>query len=578
MTYSAPIYMDQHLSPPPNHNYKLFEYKDARMGDRSPSTKLCIHHPVVFLPGHWGSHEQGRSVASHGYDLSGMHATPNPNSNSPPPPYYTTFVLDFDSEASVFSSEIIDLQSEFLISSISHILNTKASCLTNSPFETVTIVAHSMGGIVATNMFTLPTFLAQLPSSPVKTIITLSTPHVRSPVSLDKSMSLLYDKIDEFWSSTSPTSPTSTVALLSFSGGRRDELVAPELCETSFRSGATLLVSDVADEPSSTTFFSVAPLLKGLDHRSIVWCRNLLIKLRPVILESFNVGGNVDGRKRLEILMLQLPRIGDSSPLRFRARLAAEDDSLERSMNKFEHFAYKCVSNSGQFVERVVHVWIVLAMLYYFSGSHFSSTVVCTVVPLWWCKETPIIAHSILVLATKCLHIVFVEGGSWLRGRGIGTRSGSGSNAAMFSCTRAVELSVVMGWWQGGERKWIWRILLCFLFLGALCDDSKAKAMLGLQVGLIPLIIGGSVRPLLAYYFATCDWGDYLPKLAHETENMSAAVFLVFVLGVWWGEFATLEHGSAWRIESLVVWFFLLVFMKKLLTHTKTSTILKKEE
>lgn len=59
--------------------------------------------------------------------------------------------------------------------------------------SSVLIIAHSMGGVVAQALFTLPDF----PPSLVPTIITLSSPLARPVVAFDLTLLEFYDSIAE---------------------------------------------------------------------------------------------------------------------------------------------------------------------------------------------------------------------------------------------------------------------------------------------------------------------------------------------------------------------------------------------
>ena len=61
--------------------------------------------------------------------------------------------------------------------------------------SSVIIIGHSMGGVVARTMLTMPNYQ---PNS-VNTIITLSAPHARPPVSFDEQIVSTYRHINDYW-------------------------------------------------------------------------------------------------------------------------------------------------------------------------------------------------------------------------------------------------------------------------------------------------------------------------------------------------------------------------------------------
>jgi hypothetical protein len=129
--------------------------------------------------------------------------------------------------------------------------------------RTMTIVGHSMGGLVATKT-----------NNPM-TVLTLATPHTAFPYSFDESIHYFYRL---------PSNPNRIV--VSLSGGFKDELIPPALCEvvvvgsnttTTIR---TLQTSRIMNQQHP----SGLPLL-GMDHKAIVWCHEVLSYVRTVIYE-----------------------------------------------------------------------------------------------------------------------------------------------------------------------------------------------------------------------------------------------------------------------------------------------------
>ena len=51
-------------------NYTLYSYFDAR-SNKCPfqKSKGCTSPPVIFVPGHLGQYQQGRSIGAHGFRL-----------------------------------------------------------------------------------------------------------------------------------------------------------------------------------------------------------------------------------------------------------------------------------------------------------------------------------------------------------------------------------------------------------------------------------------------------------------------------------------------------------------------------
>lgn len=86
-----------------------------------------------------------------------------------------------------------------------------------------------------------------------------------------------YDKINSFWSKHRNSSHLKHLSIISIGGGFNDKLVKSEL--TSFDD----LNSDLGDAHLVAT--SINDLWLSTDHLSIVWCRQLILKLTSLIFD-----------------------------------------------------------------------------------------------------------------------------------------------------------------------------------------------------------------------------------------------------------------------------------------------------
>ena len=78
----------------------------------------------------------------------------------------------------------------FVAASIRHILSLYPS---SSRPSSILIIAHSMGGVVAQALLSLPDF----PASLVPTIVTLASPLARPVIAFDSALQHFYDSITE---------------------------------------------------------------------------------------------------------------------------------------------------------------------------------------------------------------------------------------------------------------------------------------------------------------------------------------------------------------------------------------------
>ncbi|MGH0143343.1 UNVERIFIED_CONTAM: hypothetical protein FKN15_007405 [Acipenser sinensis] len=132
-----------------------------------------------------------------------------------------------------------------------------------APPSSVAVVGHSMGGIVARALFTLPKFNHRL----ISLIITQATPHQGPVLPLDSDLLDFYTTVNQHWSERAQE--LRNVTVLSVGGGFRDYQV---------RSGLTALPCP-SDDPNKLSLVSTAVprTWVSTDHLSIVWCKELVL-------------------------------------------------------------------------------------------------------------------------------------------------------------------------------------------------------------------------------------------------------------------------------------------------------------
>lgn len=180
------------------------------------------------------------------------------------------FSVDFNEDITAFHGQTLLDQAEYLNEAIAYILalyhNPNRSIRDASlPDPTsVMIVGHSMGGIVARTMLTMPNYQANT----INTILTLSAPHARAPVSFDAEIVDTYENINDFWrqsySQEEEKNPLSHLTLVSIAGGGLDTVVPSDYAS---------LTSLVPETHGFTVFTSTIPhVWTGMDHLAIMWC------------------------------------------------------------------------------------------------------------------------------------------------------------------------------------------------------------------------------------------------------------------------------------------------------------------
>ena len=248
---------------------------------------------ILFLPGHFGSHTQSRSIGAHGLGGHGMTRT---FSEEKLTMKYATYAVSFEDDWSAFPhASVLYNQAEFVVDVIEY-LGERCGGSGNRN-ETVRIrkggiimVGHSFGGIVARLAMTMITNSSSL--SLVKGLVTLATPHLYQPYSIHPSFTNLYRRLKE--EEKKDIVNNHQIPLVSFSGGWRDELIPPfsveyfhdrERRRDGRYSSYTALMHDIMpwriDDRAPSRFRDDNSMtIKarkgrfGIDHRAISWCHN----------------------------------------------------------------------------------------------------------------------------------------------------------------------------------------------------------------------------------------------------------------------------------------------------------------
>ncbi len=164
--------------------------------------------PVLFIPGNAGSYKQVRSIAAEAaaqfYGERGENSREEkiyldrdnnfiggPGSNNGT--NLDFFAADFNGDFTAFHGRTMLDQSEYLNEAVRFILSLYRG--NKHPATSVILVGHSMGGVVARVMLTLPNYL---PGS-VTTILTLAAPHAAAPATFDKELLDVFSETNEYW-------------------------------------------------------------------------------------------------------------------------------------------------------------------------------------------------------------------------------------------------------------------------------------------------------------------------------------------------------------------------------------------
>ncbi|KAL3786278.1 hypothetical protein HJC23_005356 [Cyclotella cryptica] len=289
-------------------------------------------HPVLYVPRHWGTFSQARSIGVHGtrwtggsmnHDRSvyqiynsfktdeGMHDGTNLLANktqeefiafllsSYSKSYLDDFVMDvfslaFDGgEGVALHSSKLFRQAEFFARAVETLvegcqLSNTGDLSANDKVQGITIVDHSIGAWVVRIALKLHPHLTD--KGWVRNVITLASPLSSVPYAVDAGVHDIVNHLNDEYRGN------DEVTFISISRGLRDEMIPPESCEIPFAfedrtiraQGEMSTASVISEAFLAITIMKVNSDMDidnqyGMDHRAIVWCYDLLKVVRKVI-------------------------------------------------------------------------------------------------------------------------------------------------------------------------------------------------------------------------------------------------------------------------------------------------------
>ncbi|RLN59572.1 hypothetical protein BBJ28_00000639, partial [Nothophytophthora sp. Chile5] len=265
MTYSWPVYTPVNWTSHPK--YSLYQV------DMQYASERLTGVPVLFLPGHRGSYKQARSLSRHLWDVD--------------PSLFDVFALDFEQESSGLNGLFLSEQAAFVNDAVRAILRqykrqNKAAAARNSKEksqlvlpESVVIVAHSMGGVVARTAELLPNYKRRS----IQHVIGLGVPYANPSFPFDTEMGAVYGRMH--------AKADDDVVYVSITGGHKDTLVHAPLSS----------VDSVA--PLSRGFAALTAAMPTvqlpIDHFCLLWCHQLL----KVVAQSLHAVVDLETRELL---------------------------------------------------------------------------------------------------------------------------------------------------------------------------------------------------------------------------------------------------------------------------------------
>ncbi|KAK4140644.1 GPI inositol-deacylase [Dichotomopilus funicola] len=275
--------------------YSLYLYREQGI-DRDTKVRGV---PILFIPGNAGSYKQVRPIAAEAanyfhdvlqHDESAIQAGAR---------NLDFFTVDFNEDISAFHGQTLLDQAEYLNEAIRYILSLYLDPHISDrdpdlPDPTsVIVLGHSMGGIVARTMLVMPNYQ----SNSINTIITMSAPHARPPVSFDSQSVQTYKDINDYWRRAysqqwANNNPLWHVTLVSIAGGGLDTVVPSDYASVE---------SLVPDTHGFTVFTSTIPSVwTSMDHQAILWCDQFRKVIAQAIYDVVDVHRAAQTKPRAE--------------------------------------------------------------------------------------------------------------------------------------------------------------------------------------------------------------------------------------------------------------------------------------
>lgn len=212
-----------------------------------------------------------------------------------------------------------------------------------------------MGGIVARAAFLQPHYQAHS----ISTLITIATPHVVPPATVDRAVDNVYNDINSYWRqgyglefgaySERAREELSDSVMISLSGGLSDTTIASEAVSL-----LSLLPSN--DSHGFTVFTTSIPgIHTPIDHLALLWCEQLLQTISLGILSIIDVNqarGVVKRETRVALLGDKLLGGLESSSKRVEGRgvtlQALKQDGGGRTLNVGERLILRADETTGR--------------------------------------------------------------------------------------------------------------------------------------------------------------------------------------------------------------------------------------
>ncbi|CEL57936.1 hypothetical protein RSOLAG1IB_02681 [Rhizoctonia solani AG-1 IB] len=260
--------------------YSLLLYREVGWDSEQPSGR-----PVLFIPGNAGSSHQVRSIASSAarqiYSTPHVRSTDIPANVEP----LDLYAVEFNEDLSALHGPTLQTQTAYVQAALKYIV----SKYPNKRDLQVTILGHSMGGIVALNALISPDH-----RKIVCAVITMSSPHSLPPARLDRQIEQVFDNsINVLWKIPINNTTIESPPVLALCGGATDNMLPMESCVLP----PPPIEANLSNVPYRRTIFTsgLDGTWTGVGHREMVWCHQVRWRVARASLELAAAEPNTRG-------------------------------------------------------------------------------------------------------------------------------------------------------------------------------------------------------------------------------------------------------------------------------------------